>query len=124
MNQPLWQPSAGRVAHTNMTAFIAHARDQWQVDIADYAGLYRWSIEAPEQFWQSVWKFCGVIAATPGGHVLVDGDRMPGARWFHDAHLNFAQNLLRRRDDGIALIFRGEDRVAGRITYAELHSEV
>ncbi|HET8609630.1 MAG TPA: acetoacetate--CoA ligase [Burkholderiales bacterium] len=124
MNQPLWQPSAERVARANMTAFIAHARDHWQADVADYADLYRWSIEAPEQFWQSVWAFCGVIAETPGGHVLIDGDRMPGARWFPDARLNFAQNLLRRRDDGIALTFRGEDRVTGRITYAELYSEV
>jgi acetoacetyl-CoA synthetase len=124
MSQPLWQPAAERIAHANLTAFIAHARDRWQADVTDYADLYRWSIEVPEQFWQSVWAFCGVIAETPGGHVLVDGDRMPGAHWFPDARLNFAQNLLRRRDDGIALIFRGEDRVTGRITCAELYSEV
>jgi acetoacetyl-CoA synthetase len=124
MNDPIWRPSTERIARANLTAFIAHARDHWQADVADYADLYRWSIEVPEQFWQSVWTFCDVIAETPGGHVRIGGDRMPGARWFPDARLNFAQNLLRRRDDGIALIFRGEDRVASRITFAELHSEV
>jgi len=101
----------------------AAARD-WGVALADYPGLHRWSIEQPDKFWRSLWSFCGVIAATQGEVALVDRDRMPGARWFPQARLNFAENLLRRRDDAPAIVFRGEDRVTGRVTFAELYGEV
>ena len=83
----------------------------------DYAELYAWSIREPEAFWQAVWSFCDVVG-DPGERVVVDKDRMPGARWFPDARLNFAENLLRRRDDATALVFRGEDRVRSSVTYA------
>ncbi|MGN2393736.1 acetyl-coenzyme A synthetase N-terminal domain-containing protein, partial [Pelomicrobium sp. G1] len=70
--------------------------------------LYRWSIEKPERFWVSVWEYCGVIAETRGERVLVDGDKMPGARFFPDARLNFAENCLRRRDETPAIVFLDE----------------
>ena len=64
----------------------------------------------PKRFWRSLWRFADVIGEGPGEPVLVDGDRMPGARFFPEARLNFAENLLRRRDDGDALVFWGEDK--------------
>ncbi len=124
MSKPMWEPSRERVEQANMTRFIHAARDAWGIDAGDYPGLYRWSIEQPESFWTAMWDFGGVIAETRGDTVLRDGDKMPGARWFPDARLNFAENLLRRRDEAEAIVFRGEDKVRGSMTYAELYDQV
>ena len=124
MDQPIWQPSASRIADTNLVAFMRHVERRWGAQTADYGDLYQWSVTHPERFWQSVWTFCGVIADPPGDTVLIDGNKMPGARWFPQARLNFAENLLRRRDSGIAMVFRGEDRVESSVTFRELYTEV
>ncbi len=121
---PLWQPSPERIAGTNMTRFIDEVRRRHGLKIDDYAGLYDWSIREPEAFWCAVWSFCGVIAETAGERTLVHKHRMPGARWFPDARLNFAENLLRRRDEGTALVFWGEEQVRSRLSYRELYNEV
>jgi len=124
MEKPLWQPSPARIASANLGAFLRHVRERWGVKVTDYAGLYEWSIAERERFWQSVWWFCNVIGDDRGGPVVIDGDRMPGARWFPEARLNFAENLLRRRDRASAVVFWGEDRLKSRVTYAELYDEV
>src|SRR5262245_38194353 len=124
MDKPLWQPSPDRIATTNLAAFMQHARQRWDAPAADYDQLYAWSIAQPEEFWQSVWSFCGVIGDPGNGPVLENGDRMPGARWFPGARLNFAENLLRRRDNGVAIVFRSEDRLKSSVTYAGLYAEV
>ncbi|HEV2008859.1 MAG TPA: AMP-binding protein, partial [Burkholderiales bacterium] len=124
MNEPLWQPSAERIAASNMAAFMRAAASRYNLPIADYATLYDWSVCEPEKFWREVWDFCGVIADGQGDVVVEHGDRMPGARWFPHARLNFAENLLQRRDDGAAIIFWGEHHVKSRVTFAELHHEV
>ena len=80
-------------------------------------------MKQPEQFWQSVWSFCGVIASDRGNRAVADREKMPGARWFPDARLNFAQNLLRRHDDSVALVFWGEDKIKRKVTYAELYAQ-
>ena len=107
-----------------MTAFMRAVAGKYDLPIADYATLYDWSVRQPEQFWREVWAFCGVIADGQGDVVLEHGDRMPGARWFPQARLNFAENLLQRRDNGTAIIFWGEDQVKSRVTFTELHHEV
>jgi acetoacetyl-CoA synthetase len=124
VDQPLWTPSAERVAQANLTAFMRQVRERYGVEASDYAQLYEWSNAQPERFWQAIWDYAGVIAASAGEQVLVDKDRMPGARWFPDARLNFAENLLRRRDDATAIVFRGEDRVRSTLTYGALYDEV
>jgi len=124
MDQPLWQPSPARIARSNLAAFMRDARRRWSVGISDYASLYQWSVTEPEQFWQSVWSVCKVIGARGDGPVLTDGNKMPGAKWFPQARLNYAENLLRRRDRATALVFWGEDRLASRVTYGELYAEV
>jgi acetoacetyl-CoA synthetase len=121
--QPLWQPDAGRVAAANLTRFMAEAKARWGVDARSYGDLYQWSVSKPEQFWQSVWSFAGVIGDS-GRTVLADGDRMPGARFFPDARLNYAENLLRRRDDHDAMVFHGEDKVRKRMSWRELYDNV
>ena len=122
--KPLWQPGPERIGKTNLTAFARDARRRWGVKAEDYAALHRWSIAEPGQFWQSVASFCGVIGDGLDGVALADGDRMPGARWFPGARLNYAENLLRRRDRATALVFWGEERLKTTVTHAELYSEV
>ncbi|WP_332674749.1 acetoacetate--CoA ligase [Aromatoleum sp.] len=122
-DQPLWAPSAERIAASNLTAFRRCAEQRWDVRLPDFDALHDWSIASPEQFWVSLWEFGGVIGER-GERVLVDGDRMPGARWFPDARLNFAENLLRSRDDTDALVFWGEDEVKNRLTHGELYRQV
>ena len=122
-DRPLWQPSQERIAAANLTAFMRYVRGEYGVAAADYPQLYAWSIDDLERFWHAVWSFCGVIAATRGDVILTDRDKMPGARWFPDAQLNFAENVLRRRDRATAIVFWGEDKVKSRVTYAELHAE-
>ena len=125
MTQPLWQPSADRIASTSLTRFITEeVEGRWGFSPADYAELHRWSVENKEKFWRSMWEFGGVIGDGPGDTVLENGDRMPGAAWFPEARLNFAENLLRRRDDAPAMIFRGEDKVEKTLTFRELYDLV
>ena len=126
-DKPLWKPSPARIASSNLTAFRAAAEQRWGVSLPDYEALYTWSVEQPEQFWVSVWEGAGTggpVVGVRGERVLVDGERMPGASWFPEARLNFAQNLLRSRDAHDALVFWGEDRVKNRMSHGELYRAV
>ena len=124
MAEMLWQPSPERIAGANVTRFAALVRERHGVDTGDYAALHRWSIENRAAFWSAVWEYGAVIGERGAGPVLVDGDRMPGAKWFPGARLNFAENLLRRRDDVPGIVFRGEDRVRRSLSFRELHDAV
>src|SRR5712664_1485599 len=120
----LWRPSRERVAKSNITRFIHLVNQRWNAGVRDSQQLYDWSVHEPEQFWTAIWDFCGVVAETRGERLLVDGGKMPGAKWFPDARLNFAENLLRRRDDDTAMVFWGEDKVRRRMSYAEVYGAV
>jgi len=120
---PLWRPSAERIAQSNLSAFMRAASQQWGCGFEDYAELHRWSVEHPGQFWVSLWEFAGVIGER-GNTALLDGERMPGAQWFPEARLNFAENLLRSRKDSGALVFWGEDKFKSRLSHAELYRQV
>ena len=115
--KPLWTPSAERVARSLLAHFMREAGQR------DYAALHRWSIENRDAFWNLVWDFCAVRGAK-GAITLLDGDRMPGARWFPEARLNFADNLLRAQDDSDALVFWGEDKVRRRLSRRALYDLV
>ncbi len=124
-NVPLWQPSPERIAKANITAFARLAEDVAGRPLPDYGALWKWSNDEREAFWRLLWDYAGVIGER-GERTLVDGERMPGARWFPDARLNFAENLLATRgaDDATdALVFRGEDREQRRLTRGELRDE-
>jgi acetoacetyl-CoA synthetase len=121
---PLWAPSPEQIARSNMAAFMKKVNDRHGLALADYGQLYRWSLEHLEDFWTAMWDFGAVIAQTRGDRVLVDGDKMPGARFFPDARLNYAENLLRSRDETDALVFWGEDKVKGRLTHRGLYDAV
>ena len=126
--RPLWTPSPERVAQANITRFIAEVNRRHGLAISGYAELHAWSIEHMEDFWVALWDFAGVIAAARGARVIVDKHKMPGARFFPEASLNFAENLLRPIGDGAAepeaLVFRGEDKVRRRMSRRELRDQV
>ena len=121
---PLWTPSSQRIAESNLSAFTQFVAEHYSVKTSGYAELHAWSCDAREQFWQAVWQFCGVVSSRQGDTILADRDRMPGARWFPEARLNFAENLLRLRNDTIAMVFWGEEQRQSRLTWAELYAEV
>jgi len=120
----LWWPSRERIAGSNITRFMRMINQRWNAGVSDSRQLYDWSVREPIRFWTAVWDFCGVLAETRGERILVDGNKMPGAKWFPDARLNFAENLLRRRDDETAMVFWGEDKVRRRMSYAEVYDAV
>jgi acetoacetyl-CoA synthetase len=135
---PLWTPSAEDIASANVTRFVAGSVRPLggpAAGVRTSADLYRWSVAEPASFWAALWWFAGVIAderagASPWDAVLEHGERMAppdpvlGPRWFRGARLNFAENLLRRRDDAEALGAWTERGPARRLTFAELADSV
>ncbi len=125
MNPILWQPSLERWDNANMTRFIKCVNAFYGRDITDYAGLYRWSVENPAGFWRLLWDFADIKAAQKGQIVLLEGNKMPGARWFPEARLNYAENLLKRFDHRqFAISFRNENGESRRLTYDDLYRQV
>ena len=124
MSKPLWIPGEDRIAQSNITAFTFALNQRFDLTLRSYADLHRWSIHYPEKFWVFLWDYAEVRAEARGDIVVSDIEKMPGAEWFPQARLNFTQNLLRRRDDGLAIVFRGEDRVRRSLTWHQLHNEV
>ncbi len=121
---PLWVPSQERINNTNIIRYIKFVNDEYSLNIDGFQALYQWSIDNREDFWASIWDFGEVIASKPYDKVLEDSPTMMGAKWFLGSRLNFAENLLRFRDDRDALVFRGEDGKTERITYAQLYDQV
>lgn len=122
--EPLWVPSQEVVERANMTAFIRFVNERYGKNFSAYRELYDWSVESIPDFWAAVWDFCEIVASKPYEQVVDDPYKMPGAKWFQGARLNFAENLLRYRDDRIALIFVGEQEQRKSITYRELYDLV
>jgi len=121
---PIWSPSEQAIEQAQITQFARHVVRKYRLELNSYPEFYQWTVDNPEQFWSEVWDWCGVIAAKKGGTVLVDGDRMPGAKWFPDARLNFAENLLKRGDQGDAFVFWDERGFQRRVSYSQLTSDV
>src|SRR4051812_30813924 len=134
MDQPIWTPSAHRIATATLTRFTEAVRRRG-VPAHDYESLWRWSVAEPEGFWSALWEFCGVVAETDASgrawrEVGMGLDRMSppdaarGPRWFPGARLNFAENLLRYRDEQPALVFWNELGRQRVLSYAALAAEV
>ncbi len=123
MTAPLWTPSATRVADAALTRFTAEAARRTGRTFSHYADLHEWSIADPAEFWSLVWDFGGVIGDR-GDRRLIDAGHMPGAQFFPDARLNFAENLLRRSDDGLAIVAVDEPGTERVLTWAQLRGEV
>ncbi|HUU81436.1 MAG TPA: acetoacetate--CoA ligase, partial [Acidobacteriota bacterium] len=124
MAKLLWKPSEEKIKNSNIYRFMNFINEKHHQDFAEYEALYQWSIDNISDFWASFWEFAQIKFSKPYDRVIDDVTKMPGAKWFEGARLNFAQNLLSYTDDRIALIFRGEDQVRREVTYAELYDEV
>ncbi|HUY89695.1 MAG TPA: acetoacetate--CoA ligase [Pirellulales bacterium] len=116
----LWQPTADQVARSNLAAFMRFVAKRGHPAMSEYAALYQWSIEEPLAFWAAAWDFCGVVASRRFDSVVEHFDRMPGARWFPGARLNYAENLLRFRDDRPALVAANERGRRTVMSYEQL----
>ena len=124
MTQPLWQPSKKDIESTQLYQFMQEINQSHSLSLSSYSALHQWSVRHREHFWEDLWDYCQVIGSKGRRPYLVDADKMPGAQWFPSAKLNFAENLLRFRDDRAALIFRNESNTRIEISYAELYARV
>jgi acetoacetyl-CoA synthetase len=124
MSKMLWKPSQESVRQTHMYRFMQFINSKHNLELDDYPSLYSWSVQNMAEFWAAMWEYARIIHSAPYAQVVDDLTKMPGARWFSGARLNFAENLLRFRDERPALIFKGEGQPAVRITYAQLYDEV
>ena len=124
MNKTLWEPSKERIENSQVWKFTQQINQRYDLKLGSYSDLYAWSINNIPTFWENVWEFGEVIHSSPYTEVVDDIHKMPDAKWFSGAKLNFAENLLRYRDDKIAIHFRGEDQIKSSYTYAELYNEV
>lgn len=124
MSRLLWQPNEERARRTNMFHFLQHVNERHGMAFRTYDDLYRWSVEEIPTFWATLWDYAGFSVSRSYDQVVDDVTKLPGARWFEGAHLNFAENLLRYRDDRIALSFKGEGRPTVHMTYADLYDRV
>ncbi|WP_281688332.1 acetoacetate--CoA ligase [Pseudomonas citronellolis] len=122
--KPLWTPSAERIAASRMDAFRRQVNQRHGLALADYPALHAWSIEHREAFWQAIVDSFDVRFHSPPRTVLEEGPRMPDARWFPGATLNFAEHLLRRRDEATAVVAIGEDGSRESLSHAELAAQV
>ncbi|MGA0345575.1 MAG: acetoacetate--CoA ligase [Alphaproteobacteria bacterium] len=121
---PVWEPSGARIAQTRLTEFIKLVDQTWGIKCKNYQDLHQWSIKEPEKFWKTLWNFGGMISKTAGNIVIRDAQKLPGAVFFPDAKLNFAENLLRRRDNEPAIIFSSENGVNRNLRHRELYELV
>ncbi|MGC8491601.1 MAG: acetoacetate--CoA ligase [Syntrophobacteraceae bacterium] len=122
--RPLWTAPAEWKSAANITRFMESVNRDFGLELKTYSDLYRWSVENIPDFWASVWDFVGIRASRRFDRVVEDLSVFPGTEWFPGARLNFAENLLRFRDEKKAFVFRGEDRVAREMTYSELYDSV
>jgi len=124
MAKLLWKPSEDKIKNSNMYRFMGLINEKYNQNFTEYAPLYQWSIENIPDFWAAMWEFADIKASKSYDQVIDDVTKMPGAKWFSGGRLNFAENLLRYRDDQVALIFKGEDHDSTTMTYSELYDEV
>ena len=127
LEQPLWTPSPIRVGQSNLACLMASLNKRHGVNLNSYRDIHAFSIDDPDAFWGAVWEYGRVRAESRGDTVVLNSGRMQEARYFPDARLNYAENLLTRRshdDAGDALVFWGEDKAQRRMSHAELFATV
>jgi hypothetical protein len=120
MTHPLWTPDKDRVRQTTLAAFSFWMSSRTGKALHAYDDLHRYSTDDPAAFWSALWDFTKVSGDKGGGPLLRDAGRMPGAQFFPNARLNFAENQLKHAGSGDAVVFRGEDKVKRRLSWDEL----
>jgi len=122
-HSPVWMPTKDLVKNSNMMRFAHSAGEEFSRVLNDTDEMHRWSVDYPEEFWSHIWDYCGVVGEK-GARIIVDGDKLPGAKFFPDARLNIAENMLQFRGSSDAIVFRGEDKVKTRISWDDLRKLV
>ena len=122
MNKILWEPRLSKKSH--VSSFIDNINRKNNLQIDKYEELYEWSISNPNQFWEETWKYSNIISSSDYHEIVDDITKMPGAEWFSGAKLNFAENLLRFRDDRPAIHYKSENSKIRTITFKSLYSSV
>ena len=130
-NKVLWSPSKESIQSTNLFNFIKFiSKDiNFSIDTTlssefQYKQLYNWSINSPEEFWESFLKFSNIKYYKDIVSICDDINKMPGAEWFDGIELNFAENLLLYRNDKTAIHFFGENQVYRTLTFSDLYNQV
>jgi acetoacetyl-CoA synthetase len=119
-----WKPAEDDVKNSKMNGFLTHIANTYLLKDNNYSTIHRWSVNNIENFWNEIWQYTGIKSSKSHHQVVDDTRKMPGAKWFSGARLNFAENLLIRNDNQKAMIFLGEDKVRKEITYSQLHEQV
>jgi acetoacetyl-CoA synthetase len=122
MAEALWRPSEAGMEATHMRSFMREAARRAGRGLPDFDALHAWSVADPAAFWDLVWDYAGVVAETKGERIIADADQMPGARFFPDARLNYAENLLRQTGGAPALIMGREDGLRSEWSWDELRA--
>ena len=122
--RPLWTPSEDRIREANLTNFLAFVNQKYRLKIKSYPELHRWSVDKVSDFWSAIWDYTGIVCSRRFETVVDDLAKFPGARWFSGARLNFAENLLRQRDETIALVSRTEEGRLSQTSYSDLFRRV
>jgi acetoacetyl-CoA synthetase len=124
VSQPLWTPSPERIEQTNVTSLINKINADWDVSLTDSEHLHQFSVTEMEKFWRSLIEYAELNGETWTGPELVDRNKLPGAKWFPEARFNYAENILKRRDDADAFVFWGENKVKRRMSFKTLYDQV
>jgi acetoacetyl-CoA synthetase len=124
MTHPLWTPEESRVSRSTLRKFLEWMSSAGGRSFTNYDELHRYSVEASGEFWSKLWDFTAVVGDKGPMPYLADAGQMPAARFFPNAKLNFAENLLRTSGSGPAIRFWGENKVKRSLTWDELRGEV
>ena len=124
MSQPLWTPSPERIEQTNVTSLINKINADWDVSLTNSEHLHQFSVTEMEKFWRSLIEYAELNGETWTGPELVARNKLPGAKWFPEARFNYAENILKRRDDADAFVFWGENKVKRRMSFKTLYDQV
>ena len=122
MAKILWRPD--QINDTHMMKFMDRVNNVYDLDINSYQDLHDWSIKNIPEFWKEIWNQSEIIHSSTYTDVVDDLHKMPGAKWFSGSRLNFAENLLRYRNDDVAIYAKTENLPLRSITYSELFNEV
>lgn len=120
----LWKPTKKQIKESQMTDFTNFVNESYQLSLQNYEELHTWSVQNIADFWKSFWDYSQVIHSGDIKEVVNDSSKMPGTNWFTGVKLNFAENLLKYRDDKVAIIYKGEGRKPQSLNYKQLYNEV
>jgi len=123
-NKIFWEPSIPSIEKTNIFKFQNSVNQKYNLDLNSYSDLYEWSIQNSSDFWEEIWKYSNIIFSEPYSRVINETENIWDTEWFAGSKLNYAENLLKYKNDNKAIYFFGEDKVQKNLTFNELQDNV